>query len=334
MPKQANESSMVRQWEMLKHIPRKLPGITAGALAEKMESLGFPVSKRTVERDLRDLSNIFPLASNEDSAPFRWYFSRDVSDEFGGCELAEAVSLHLAEDALMSMLPQAFIRCLSKKFETARKKLLEVQNLPIAKWSSMMRYAPDTYPFRPVNIRADVLDKIQTALIENRKIEAKYDATGKPTSTRVLNPLGIVNMGARAYLIATLDGYENPIKLALQRFRGVKLLEDKIETPKGFNLDKYIESGAMQFGEAKEIKLQAILSEDLAGYLEETPLSSDQKINWKEDKYILTATVKKTWQLILWIHSQGSGITVQSPKTLRDDIIADIEENLRNYKNK
>ncbi len=333
MPKQSNESSIVRQWEMLKNLPRKSPGITSSALVEKMENLGFTVSKRTIERDLRDLSKVFPIASNEESTPFGWYICNNIADEFGGCDLAEAVSLNLAEEALMSMLPKAFIGCLSKKFEIARKKLREVQKLPIAKWSTMMRYAPDNYPFRPVYIRPDFLDKIQTAIIENRKIETRYDASEKNTATRILNPLGIVNMGARAYLIASVDGFDTPIKFALQRFRDVKVLNDALVVPKDFDLDKYIESGAMQFGDGKEIKLKAEVCDMLAGYLEETPLAEDQKIRWdsKTNKHILTATVKDSWQLILWIRSQGSGITVLSPKKLHDELVTDIKESLKNY---
>lgn len=71
MQRQPNESSIACQWEMLKHILKKAPGITATALAAKMELAGFPVSKRTIERDLRDISKVFPLASEEKDRPFR-----------------------------------------------------------------------------------------------------------------------------------------------------------------------------------------------------------------------------------------------------------------------
>lgn len=331
MPKQANESSIVRQWEMLKYIPKKLPGITASALTDKMELAGFPVSKRTIERDLRDLSKVFPIATNEESTPFGWYWIRDIDNEFGGCEVTEAVSLTLAEDVLKSILPVPFLKCLEQKFKSAREKLKELKDLPIANWSSKVRYVPDSFPFKPVGIRSDILETLQKALIENKQVDVDYDPVEQATKSYTLNPLGIVNMGARSYLLATIGEYDNVLQFGIQRFRKVSLTESSANTPIDFSMDDYIQSGAMQFGELKQIKFKAAITENLASYLEETKLSPDQKISWKGENYILTATVKYTWQFWFWLRSQGSGITVLSPKFVRDEMSADAKELVKNY---
>ncbi|OGQ52434.1 MAG: hypothetical protein A3J24_13235 [Deltaproteobacteria bacterium RIFCSPLOWO2_02_FULL_53_8] len=47
-----------------------------------MEAVNFEVSKRTVERDLISLSEIFPLISNERSRPYGWSWSKDASPQF------------------------------------------------------------------------------------------------------------------------------------------------------------------------------------------------------------------------------------------------------------
>lgn len=56
MPRSSNHLALARQWEMLKRIPSRQPGITARDLAGQLSDHGFTVTKRTVERDLVDLS--------------------------------------------------------------------------------------------------------------------------------------------------------------------------------------------------------------------------------------------------------------------------------------
>ena len=109
MPKQNNNNSLARQWELLRIIPSRKPGITSLELTKQIADKGYVVTKRTVERDLRDLSTLFPLMADEDSAPFRWYWLKDISSEFGGIEVADAVSLALAENVLKSILPISMV---------------------------------------------------------------------------------------------------------------------------------------------------------------------------------------------------------------------------------
>jgi hypothetical protein len=57
--------------------------ITARELTENLESDGFEDSKRTIERDLLSLSEIFPSLSNEKSRTYGWSWNKDA--EFFHC---------------------------------------------------------------------------------------------------------------------------------------------------------------------------------------------------------------------------------------------------------
>ena len=85
------------------------------------------------------------------------------------------------------------------------------------------------------------------------------------------------------------------------------------------------------FGSGGIIKLEAAVSDTLASYLNEAAISDDQKISYKNGKWLLTATVSDSWQLWFWIRSQGSDITVQKPKILRENIIESLKETLKSY---
>lgn len=69
---------------MLRQLPSRSPGITSAELVWRLRDVGFNVSKRTVERDLNELSLIFPLERNDKSIPFGWHWSVNAGAELRG----------------------------------------------------------------------------------------------------------------------------------------------------------------------------------------------------------------------------------------------------------
>jgi predicted DNA-binding transcriptional regulator YafY len=113
--------ALIRQWEMLMRLPSGPPGITATELTVFLETRGFEISKRTVERDLDHLSVPFCIACNDISKPYGWYWRN--RQEFPSIEIFDAACLILAEDHLKSILPESMQATLEERLTLARKKL-------------------------------------------------------------------------------------------------------------------------------------------------------------------------------------------------------------------
>ena len=64
VPSATSRSTLTRQWELLKLLPPKGPGITTLELQSRLSDAGHPTTKRTIERDLVELSRLFPLQCN------------------------------------------------------------------------------------------------------------------------------------------------------------------------------------------------------------------------------------------------------------------------------
>ncbi|MCB1129691.1 MAG: WYL domain-containing protein [Verrucomicrobiae bacterium] len=79
------------------------------------------------------------------------------------------------------------------------------------------------------------------------------------------------------------------------------------------------------------IRLQARVDPDLARVLREPPLSRDQKITLRDGRHTLTATVRRSWQLVFYILSQGERMTILKPKSLRDEIVATLRRSIEQY---
>ncbi|WP_028693211.1 WYL domain-containing protein [Pseudomonas cremoricolorata] len=84
MPFATTRATLSRQWALLRQLPSRSPGTTSAELVWSLRDVGFSVSKRTVERDLNELSLIFPIERNDKSIPFGWHWSATAGGELRG----------------------------------------------------------------------------------------------------------------------------------------------------------------------------------------------------------------------------------------------------------
>lgn len=336
MPKATNHNAIARLLEILKHLPSKGPGLTARELTVWLGQNGYEVSKRTVERDLTELACHFPLMCNDKSAPYGWHWLQGEGPDLPGLTVAEALSLTLVEDLLQPLLPGVILESLEPRFRQAQKKLTAMaENNPKARWADKVRQVSPTLPLLPPKIAEGVLETVQEALLADMQLGVTYQRPDAevPQSLR-LHPLGLVQRGPLTYLVATAFDYSDVRIFAVHRIRAAKKVNEPANQPKGFSLDDYIGHGAMQFGNGKTIEVVALVSEWLSAILAETPLSADQKLQRKGEKFQLTASMDDSWQLRWWILSQGVGITILKPVGLRGEIADTFKQSARMYLSK
>lgn len=322
MPSAKIHTALSRQWELLQHLPKRSPGITVAELLARLTSAGYSISRRSVERDLRDLSLVFPLQCNDGGTPFGWYWQPGVSVELQGITLTEAVSLALVEDAVRPLLPGSMLSVLEPRFEHARQKLKGLgDGNPAARWPDKVASVRPDFNLRAPEIRADILEALQHAVISEQQLHCQYySAHTNKESELTLNPLAIVQRGLVTYLIATAAPYTDIRQFAVHRFRAVTALDTPCQGLESFELQSYLDSDALQFGKPEKILFKAWVSEHQARLIRETPLGADMTLEALANGFQLQATVSNTWQLQWWILSLGDALVVQEPADLRRQV--------------
>ena len=105
----------------LPHWPNQ--GLTTTEVYEEITlQMGFDVSRKTVERDLKDSFLNCPEIESEQSAfdgKIRWYKKSQRNNYTYQMSYHEAVLLSLAQENLADLLPEATKQFFSKKFSTA-----------------------------------------------------------------------------------------------------------------------------------------------------------------------------------------------------------------------
>ncbi len=334
MPQNEKKSTLLRQWDMMRMLTvsrsdTKQDGRwdKASEIATRLNEMGYEVSVRTVQRDLLELSIIFPIElNNKNPRDYGWRWEKGCNLDIPGMSVSEALAMRLVETHLKQMLPVTMLDGLQGVFSLAKTKLDEVEkqnNNHSKDWLNKVRVVPPTQPLLPPVVNADIQADLYQALLENRQIKVSYQpAFSEQPKEYELHPLGLIMRGAVSYLVASAWGYSEVRLYALHRFSTVEILDVAAKAPKGFNLDKAIASGLADFANQGEpIQLEIRCNEWVAGYLAETPLSVDQKIDPVANGFShIIATVNDTWQLRWWLMAQGAGIEVCAPMGLREKI--------------
>ncbi|APE99243.1 TPA: WYL domain-containing protein [Pseudomonas putida] len=322
MPSAKTHTALSRQWELLRQLPKRAPGSTVTELLARLTDAGYVISRRSIERDLHDLSLVFPLQRNEGGTPSGWYWKPGVSVELQGITLTEAVSLALVEDAVRPLLPGSMLSVLEPRFEHARQKLKGLgDGNPAARWPDKVASVRPDFNMQAPQVHAETLEALQHALISEQQIRCQYySAHNDKQSDLTLNPLAIVQRGLITYLIATAAPYTDVRQFAVHRFREVTVLDSPCQGLESFELHSYLATDALQFGKPEKICLEAWVSERQARLIRETPLSTDMTLEPWEQGFRLQATVNNTWQLHWWLLSLGDAVVVHAPAQLRQQI--------------
>ena len=126
--------------------------------------------------------------------------------------------------------------------------------------------------------------------------------------------------GATIYLICTRFDKTDIQTFALHRFKSAKVLESRALHPVNFDIDAYIESGALGFRvdytkPTDNVALKLTIPECEAHYFEESQLSKDQVVTPLADNLVqISATVPFTSQLTWWLRSFGNKIQKIEPE--------------------
>jgi len=321
MPKGKQESTnaLRRQWTLVRKIPRAPQRKSASQMTEELATEGFRVEKRTVERDLIALSEIFPtIECDERGKPYGWSWAKDaVGLQLPGVTAAEALAFGMIERFVKPLLPASIVDSLQPYLRASGQKLSEASNSPASTWTEKVRVVHPTQLLIPPHINPAIHRAVTEGLLQGRQMEIVYRRRGEAeTVTHIVNPLGLVQRGPVMYFVVNQS--KDPFYLAMHRISRASILAAKADRPRDFDLDQHIASGRLGFGNGKLVKLHAIFTNEAAEHLYESALSADQRLTPLDgSRTEVVATVPSNQQLEWWLLGFGDQVKVLHPANLR-----------------
>ena len=320
-----SQETSIRLIKLLTYIPKYPAKRSLSNFKEHLESLGYEVTDRTIQRDLLKLEKYFPLLCDDRNPPYGWSWQEDAKEiNLSAMDKVEALSLSLAEKYLEPLMPIENYERIRNLFDRANNTLESSEQSQLKKWRDRVRVLPQSQRLEPPLINQEVQSNIYDALLNGEQLDVQYlKANSKLAQKRTVNPLGIVLMGIVHRLICTMDPDFKKIRhLPLHRFKTANANGETSIEPENFDIDDYLDKESLSFLRTeKKLKVELLFRGNTGFHLSETPVSKDQKYKEeKNGKIRISGTVADTEQLRWWILGFGENVEVIKPSTLRDEI--------------
>lgn len=327
--------ALKRHFDILKMLSKER-ALKTSDVHQKLEALGHSISKRTVERDLQNLSLTYPIVTDEKDNALWWRYAQGVAiNLFPGLSEAEAVSFIMLKQFAQQLLPESLAQDLEPYFQEAKRTLSSgISKSAIRSWPDKIRTVPANQPLLKPHVSNEVQKEVHAALLRDQQIRVWYQAQGKPEPKEyVINLLGLVEHGAAQYLVGNFEGHDSARILALHRIHAAQILPTKTNKIKDFDLDTYIASGAFGFsGDAPEIEVGLRFYNGAGFHLKETPLSKDQIVLEIDERTLeVTATVRDNKRFRWWLLGFGEDVEIILPRELRSSISLALSNALGKY---
>jgi predicted DNA-binding transcriptional regulator YafY len=337
MPAQPKHDTLSRLLELLKAIPHHR-WATPRELQGQLAALGFEVDLRSVQRDLKELQNSFPLEHNDKGRPHGWRWSAEAAGGIASMGAAEALMLVLVQRHLQEALPASMLEGFEPLFARARQRLDRLgPRAGAARWPDKVAAVPPGLKTLAPRCDPVVQKALADALLADRQVDVMYAPAGRGRAKSYrLQPVGLVLRGHVTYLAATTGGDGAPLLFAVHRFKSVDIRPEPTSLSPGLTLGAALAAGRDQFRSqrqgADEFVMELTCDAALASLVEESPLGADQATEPLTDgTQRLRVTVRDSWELRWWLMGRADQLEVLSPAWLRDETSAALHKALARY---
>ncbi len=170
----------MRQWQMLRLIPRQPSKISTTELMQRLADKGFSTTPRSLQRDLVRMSSIYPLVCDDRDKPFGWSWDKHANvHEVPGINSDTALAFYLAEKYLEPLLPRTILKRLAPHFKRAGQVLDQADaDKGNPAWRNKVRVLHRGPGLKNPAIIPDVQSAVYDALLRNRRLD-DYIASGE-----------------------------------------------------------------------------------------------------------------------------------------------------------
>lgn len=121
----ATKTIINRQWHIIELLVKTNRYLSTEDIRQYLQSKGVAAELRTIQRDLNDLKQIFPLECRTDDKPYGWRWARVQYGKKQELTLIQALAFRLIETQLQEHLPSELMDNLQPLFIKARFMLMD-----------------------------------------------------------------------------------------------------------------------------------------------------------------------------------------------------------------
>ncbi|MFT3804715.1 MAG: WYL domain-containing protein [Burkholderiaceae bacterium] len=246
----------------------------------------------------------------------------------------EALALQILRRFSTWRIPTLVAEPLEPLFDAAGKRLDAINSeheRRCRRWIEKIEVEAGNFALHYPEIDPGLFAEVSQALFCEQQLEIVYqsrvrssDTELKVASTRVVHPLGLVEVGGLVYLVAAMPHHASPAMYRLDRLVQATMLPEPFDYPREFKLSVYVrEQRQFDFMVEGEVGLRLRFTCGAGDHLLETPMSVDQKVSQNGNVLEVCGTVRLSQRLRWWLRGFGPNVEVLAPAGLRSELATD-----------
>ncbi len=284
---------------------------------EALQSAGFDIQTDTVER-----GKVYKLGQN----------STGVHEI--GISATELIALSIGRELLFPLVGTQYWQGI----ETFWNKIQE--SVPNGVFDHYARYRKSIHvfgsPSKSYEEHAGMLKTINRAILEHRVVEIEYEAVGKPSSIRRIEPYGLAVYQSSIYVVAAASEVTDPAERLrhwkLDRFRHAKALDEYFKPDPNVDLSSHLGKSIGIFSGDAPTVVRIRLGHHAAAWVREDPWHPEQKIEPQADgSSILAVPTSHPRELLPKVLSLGADAEVLEPSSFREATANAVRQMSANY---
>ena len=307
---------ITRQWHLLRLL-ESTRGITLDELRARLPA-DYARHSRTVRRDLDALEAAgFPLVNERIDGAVRWRLMDGARQaptlSFSPTELMALVMSR----ALLKPLAGTHIQAALDSAMTKASSLLPPASLDYVQHVQDL-FAVGLGPHKTYKSHRETIDRLTQAIATRRTVQVRYcSASRARTTRREIDPYRLWYASGGLYLIGYCHVRKEPRLFAVERIRAITPTDHPYQLPLGFDLEAFVQD-ALTVMRGPRIEVKLLFDKATAAWAKDRVWHPSQRLKQLAGGTLrMTLAVADSRELVGWILSFGSGVTVIRPERVR-----------------
>lgn len=299
--------------EMLQHRRR----VTIGDLMET-----FQINRRTVQRDIGVLNELYSIEEGERTPQGEKTFQLRPGSKTDTLRLTltEMLALYMGRNLFAFMDGTDLKDAMDSLYNKLQTRLC-ARNATVREALPKKLYATSGFP-KSYGASDDVLNAVLTGLIEQRRLNIRYQIPGRRAYNDTVHPYTLVLHNHALYLMCFSERAEARRVLALERIGDCQWRNTgAFEYPQNYDPQSELESAFGISAGTNSQKVRLLFAPNVAPYVQSRRWHPSMTTKVRKNGALEVALqVSVGEELLHWLTGYGPNVKILAPKSLRDAV--------------
>jgi len=309
-------------------------GFTLQEINNNMKKLGIDVSKKTIQRDIDDISRHFYVYEEKNDAGEICFKADKYNIKNITFTIPELISIYFLKEILKPYSVLDVGKTAQDLLENVLRNVPPVNQSYIDSLSDLIKVNQSEAVLEKC-INESYLQAIREAIEKNRRLKIEYFSfNNNEMTTRKIDPYYLEIREGCYHLICYCHLREEIRDFRVSRMKSVEILNETFKRPENF-YEEYNKNRFEKLIGDEEITLKIIFEGYAARYIKEYEANkADSITSLGEDRILFEKKTTYSPDILQWVLRFGADAEVLEPAALRFEITWEVERMLQKYNSK